>query len=175
MRVGFRLVRNPRAARSKPFVAEVDLDSGELRFLRPVVPEYDRSQLIGGEYELEPGKYYIVRTDESSHKNAVTRYELYHVGKDVECLARITIENRTPYFSDEALKEFYVKSRGAIGALIEYARHHAERSRVSVEDIVRRRLSEYVRRLEEMYNVKIRLTVAVERKQAQARRATQRA
>lgn len=169
VRVTFDLVTNPKACRSKPFVAKIkNLETGELEFLKPVIPEYSKKgTLIAGEYELEPFKYYIVRKDSSSWKNSCQTYELYYVSNgNVSKLAAIYFVNKNVEFSDEEIREIYTNTkngRRAIDALIEYARRHKMKNSFSIEDIIRSEISTFIKKLEEKYNVKIKIDVVVEK------------
>lgn len=168
MRTEFKLIRNPKVYRNKPFVARIDLEKGDLEFLRATIPVYEKGVLVGGEYELEPGNYYIVRIDESSHRKSRSLYELYYVGRNgIEKIAWIMFEGKTPLFSDDEIKEIYAMAKGngrrVINTLIEYARKHSMKHKISVEDIIRSEVQQFISTLEKKYGVKIKISITVEK------------
>jgi len=170
-RVEIHLVSNPKVARSKPFVAEVDLESGNLKFMRAVIPHYSKGVLIRGEYELEPGRFYIIRSDESSHRHSVQVYRLsFFDGNELKEIATIYKTDGNLAFRPEELKDIYAKiktsgqNNAIVNTLIEYAKLHKARNSIDVEQIVKNEVLAFVAELEKKYGVKINISIEVVRK-----------
>lgn len=145
------LCRNPKAAARRGWVAEVDLENEKLLFLRAI--EYDRS---GGTYKFEEGKFYIILSDESSHKNSRQYYTLYLAkDKDLKEIATVAYVNRSRSFDaiDEETKKFLKKAYASSSngkktttALIKTAKWYAQRhklKKVSVKEKILADLEEF--------------------------------
>jgi len=101
------LQRNPKATRAKTFVAEIDAVQGNIRFVKPVKGTWGNG-VVKGLYELEEGKYYLMRRDESSHKNARIIYEVVvPKGGKLETVAKVIYGNGSKDF--ETKKEWETK------------------------------------------------------------------
>jgi len=122
-----RLVENPKAMRSSPFIAKVNLEESKLEFLNRISGDKYR-----GEYELENGQFYITREDWSSHKNARVSYTLYYAkNNELEIVASIFFGNAgyrefsgSEYISEDEVKKIYLKQteNKVVNTLIEVAK-----------------------------------------------------
>ena len=152
------LVKNPKAMRTKPWVARVNLDSSEIEFLKPVEYKSEYTRV----YEFENSNFYIVCSDYSSHKNKRVYYTLY-LAADNKLLEIASIAfTAYPSFSaidDEAktvLKKAYnsADNNKTTTALIEVAKWYAAKFNINakdVEDQVRQELAMICKK----YNVTI--------------------
>jgi len=161
VQVDLTLIRNPKTVSSKPFVAKVDLEKGEIQFVKPVIPRYVRGVLTGGVYDLEPG-YYIIRIDASSHKHSSQVYTLnYFDGQQMNEVARIVVSDGNKSFYPDELQDIYIKVKTSgqnnyiVRTLIEYAKLQQTRNSVDVEQIIKNEILAFVAELEKKYGVKI--------------------
>jgi hypothetical protein len=126
MLVKVNLVCNPKAARVRGFVARLYPDrdpENSLDFLKAAIPRFSKNgMLVGGEFDLEVGVPYIIRSDDSSHRNSRQRYDLVVLKEDgrLETVASIFYDNNTPSFDPPELKYHYAQHRKPIRALWSY-------------------------------------------------------
>ena len=165
VRVKLSLVGNVKALYKKPFFARVDLESGRLEFLRPLVGEWRRGVLAGGEWEVDEEEYYIARGDWSTHRHTRLTYTLF---RGAEKVAEISVEDGNVSFSDEATKECYIKARTRGGgspyiiALVERAKIDFLQRTVDVRRLVEEKIKAYAERIARQYGVKVKVHVEVE-------------
>jgi hypothetical protein len=136
--VKIELVRNPKAIAVKPFVAKLlphQKPDECLEFLRAAIPKYAKNGvLVEGEYELEIGAPYVIRTDWSSHLNSRFSYDLVVFdGQELQTIASIDIVNRSPSFKPSSLKFLYAQYRNPVAALWAYWSSLQEAKEVSEE------------------------------------------
>jgi len=157
-----KLLANARAARCKPFVSKIDLQTGELEFLRPTeVTNHRKGNIYAAKYAFENGNYYLIRTDWSSHRNSDIDYILYFAfDNKLNEIARINIKNRIPEFLcendeiKEVLKQAYNKAengRKVINALIAVAKYHWQKQndQLNISEIVKQELQNLMQK----YNI----------------------
>ena len=126
MLVKVNLVYNPKAARVKGFVARLYPDrdpEDSLDFLKAAIPQFSKNGvLVAGEFDLEVGVPYIIRSDDSSHRNSRQRYDLVVLREDgkLETVASIFYDNNTPSFNPPEVKYHYARHGKPIQALWSY-------------------------------------------------------
>ncbi|RLI20477.1 hypothetical protein DRO54_06225 [Candidatus Bathyarchaeota archaeon] len=142
------LVRNPKALRTKPWVARVDLEREDIEFLKPVEYKSTYTRI----YEFDNGEFYIVCSDESSHKNKHVEYTLYMgANNELVKIASVTF-TRFPAFHaiDEEAKSILKKAYNSannnktVTALVETAKWYAAKFNIngkSIEDQIRLELA----------------------------------
>ena len=153
-----RLVRNHKAMRTKPWVARVDLEKSELEFLKAT--EYVGTYIRV--YEFENNNFYIICSDNSSHKNKHVTYTLYFA-KDNELkeIASIEFTNFPRFYAiDDEVKQILKRaynsanSNKTVTALIEVAKYYATKHniiKVSVEEQIRQEIEMICKK----YNIKV--------------------
>ena len=171
VRVSLELVRNPKVS-GKVFVAKVkSFENYEIEFIKALIPKYYKSIFIGGEYDLEPNQFYILREDLSSHKHAHIKTSLITIDENGNITEHAYIHDvdKNIEFSNDELKEIYMelKKRGennlVIKTLIEYAKRLKERIEKPIEEIIKREIESFVKQLEEKYGVKINISISIQK------------
>ncbi len=158
------LVTNAKAARMKGWVAKVDIEKGDIEFLRPIEEERAKNgMLVGGTYDFEEGNFYIIASDDSSHRNPVQMYQLVICENyELHEIANITF-TRGKSFSGESdevvqqLKEIYKRQtngRKVISSLIKLAQWYAQKYNIKPIDKKQLILNE-IQQIAEKYGVSI--------------------
>jgi len=173
------LIRNPKAARSKPWVAKVKLEENEIEFQRytNVISAF-KGRVCEAEYEFENNCFYIILRDESSHNDSFQGYSLYITREcTLERIALITFENRVLQFNacdDDLLKELkntyrnMKNGRKVINTLIQVAKYYAQRegiAEISKDELI---LNE-IKAIAEKYDVSIEYIISCLAKEKEAR------
>ena len=100
--VRLSLTRNPKCGRG--WFAEVDLKTGNLKFLNPV----EGSTKGEAEFYVEEGRFYLAKEDFSSWKNSRQAYTIY-LAKDGQLIPIATItyinSSKTISADNERVKE----------------------------------------------------------------------
>ena len=171
VRVNLELVKNPKVS-GKVFVARIkSFENYEIEFVKALIPKYCKSTFIGGEYDLEPNQFYIIREDLSSHKHVHIKTSLITIDENGNIVEHAYIYEigRNKEFSNDELKEIYMelKKRGennlVIKTLIEYAKKLKEKIEKPIEEIIKREIENFVKQLEEKYNVKINISISIQK------------
>lgn len=164
MRIALTLVSNRKAMRYRPFIMKIEGDKAE--FIKAVIPHYRKGIFVGGEYEFEAGKYYIIRSDGSSHRIVRCYTTLYYFnGKELRKIASIDKVDGTLEFSDTTIKDIYVELKSQntknliIQSLIEYAKRHS--GNIDVDELIKREIEAFIEKLSKKYNVKIEINYKI--------------
>jgi len=127
-----RLVENPRAMRSFPFIARVNLEESKIEYLNAISGDRYRE-----EYEFENGQFYITREEWSFHGNVRVSYTLYYaINNELKIVATISFGynnyrefNGSDFISTDTIKKIYLKQtkNEIINTLIEVAKIVADK------------------------------------------------
>ena len=161
MEVELELVRNSKAARIKPWVAKIILERGDIEFLRPIEEVRAKNGiLVSGTFEFENDNFYIIASDNSSHKNPEQIYSLVLCENDkIKEIASIVFTRGKSFGgeSDEVvqkLKEIYKRQengRKVINSLIKLAQWYA--SKHNIQHDKKQLILEEVQKILEKYSI----------------------